>query len=119
VVMHRLKRLKAGLLPHRLAFAQLVILLIFAFVIFNSQASAVIRFTNRMLYINSAVPGATTTYKVSFTYNNTDTYTTTVGSIDILFCEDPIPTDPCVAPPGLDVSHAVLSNQSGETGFSR
>jgi len=36
----------------------------------------------------------------------------------MLFCEDPIPTDPCVAPPGLDTSRAVLSGQTGETGFS-
>jgi hypothetical protein len=115
--MYRLKRLRVGLLPHRIAFAQVIILLICSFVIFESQASAVIRFNDRSLYINSAIPGAVTSYKVSLTYNNTAVYTTTVGSIDMLFCEDPIPYDPCVTPPGLDASHAVLSNQSGETGF--
>lgn len=106
------------MLPHRLALAQVLVLLLCVFFIFESQASAVIRFTDRSLYINSAIPGATTTYKVSLTYNNTAAWTTTVGSIDMQFCEDPIPYDPCVAPPGLDASRAVLSGQTGETGFS-
>ena len=63
------------------------------------------------------------------TYNNQGVYTTTVGSIDLLFCLDPVPSEPitplnpvdhhpCVAPAGLDVSQAVLSDQTGETGFS-
>lgn len=127
--MQRLKRLRVGLPPHRIALAQLVFLLACAFIIFDSQASAVIRFNDRSLYINSAVPSATTSYKVSFTYNNDNVYTTTVGSIDLLFCLDPIPSEPitpynpvdhhpCVAPAGLDVSHATLSAQTGEAGFS-
>lgn len=127
--MQRYKRLKVSLLPHRIALAQLVFLLLCAFVIFEPQASAVIRFNNRSLYINSSVPSATTSYKVSFTYNNDSVWTTTVGSIDLLFCYDPIPSEPitsfnpvdhhpCVTPAGLDVSHAVLSSQTGETGFS-
>jgi len=115
--MNRLKRLRLSLLPHRPVLAQTLVLLVFAFVLFESQASAVIRFTDRSLYINSAVPGAATSYTVSMTYNNTGVYTTTVGSIDLQFCIDPIPDDPCVAPAGLDASHAVLSNQTGESGF--
>jgi len=68
--------------------------------------------------INNSSPGATTSYTVSLTYNNSGVWTSTVGSIDMQFCVDPIPGDPCVAPAGLDVSHAVLSSQTGETGFS-
>jgi hypothetical protein len=127
--MQRLKRLRVGLLPHRLALLQLLVLLFCGFFIFESQASAVIRFNDRSLFINNSMPGATTSYKVSFTYNNADVYTTTVGSIDLLFCYDPIPSEtispqnpvdhhPCVTPTGLDVSHAVLSSQTGEAGFS-
>jgi hypothetical protein len=41
-----------------------------------------------------------------------------VGSVDLLFCVDPIPYNPCVKPTGLDVSRAVLSQQTGEKGFS-
>jgi len=111
--MQKLKRLSVGLLPHRLAIAQTVLLLLCSFVIFTAQGSAVIRFTHRSLFINNAEPGVTTQYKVSLTY----TTQTTVGSIDMLFCMDPIPTDPCDAPTGLDVSNALLSNQTGETGY--
>ena len=94
-----------------------------------TQASAVIRFNDRSLFISSAIPGATTSYTLSFTYNNEGVSTTTVGSIDLLFCYDPVPSEPitptnpvdhhpCITPVGLDVSHAVLSNQTGESGFS-
>ncbi len=116
-------------LQQHMVWVQTVLLLVFSFAIFTSQAGAVIRFNNRSLFINDPTPGATTSYKVSFTYNNVAVPTTTVGSIDLLFCYDPIPSEtlspenpvdhhPCVAPVGLDVSHAVLSDQTGETGFS-
>ena len=36
----------------------------------------------------------------------------------MLFCYNPIPYEACVTPTGLDVSQAVLSNQTGETGFA-
>lgn len=127
--MDKVKRLYVGLLPHRLFVVQTALLLVCSFVIFTSQASAVIRFNDRSLLINSADPGATTSYKISLTYNNQAVPSTTVGSIDLLFCYDPIPSEPitpqnpvdhhpCVAPTGLDVSHATLSSQIGETGFT-
>ena len=107
-----------ALLRRRLVTLQFAVLLACAFVIFAAQAQAVIRFTDRSLLITSAIPGATTNYTVSLTYNNEGVWTTTVGSIDLLFCIDPIPQDPCVAPAGLDVSNATLANQTGETGFT-
>jgi len=127
--MQKVKRLALGMSPQRLVLVQTVCLLVSAFVIFTVQASAVIRFQNRSLYINNSTPGASTQYKVSLTYNNQGVYTTTVGSIDLLFCWDPIPSEqvsiynpvdhhPCVTPAGLDVSHATLSAQTGETGFT-
>ena len=64
--------------------------------------------------MNSSEPGATTSYTVSFRYMSPQS----VGSVDMLFCTDPIPYHACVTPPGLDASNAVLSNQSGETGYS-
>jgi len=127
--MQNVKRLAVGLLPHRLVMIQTACLLVGAFAVFTAQASAVIRFQDRSLFIKSSLPGATTQYKVSLTYNNQGVYTTTVGSIDLLFCLDPVPSGPitpynpvdhhpCVAPTGLDVSHATLSAQSGEAGFT-
>lgn len=64
--------------------------------------------------MNSSVPGATTSYTVSFRYMSPQV----VGSVDMLFCVDPIPYHACVTPPGLDASNATLSNQTGETGYS-
>lgn len=64
--------------------------------------------------MTSTVPNATTSYTISFQY----TSPVAVGSVDMLFCEDPIPYMPCVTPPGLDVSGATLTAQTGETGFS-
>lgn len=64
--------------------------------------------------MQSATPGVTTSYTVSLTYMTPEP----VGSLDLLFCESPIPYDPCVVPDGLDVSGAVLADQSGEGGFS-
>ncbi len=64
--------------------------------------------------MQSGVPGATTSYTLSFRYTTPQP----VGSVDMLFCNDPIPYHPCVTPAGLDVSGAILSHQNGETGFS-
>lgn len=64
--------------------------------------------------MNSSAPGATTFYTVGFRYMSPQP----VGSVDMLFCIDPIPYHPCVTPPGLDASNATLANQTGETGFS-
>jgi hypothetical protein len=97
--------------------------------VFTAQAIDVIRFTDRSLLINSPEPGVTSRYVVSLTPNNQGVSTTTVGSLELLFCYDPIPSErisadnpvdhhPCVTPVGLDVSHAVLSDQTGETGFT-
>ena len=36
----------------------------------------------------------------------------------MLFCSNPVPTDPCAVPAGLNVANASLSTQVGETGFS-
>lgn len=92
----------------------MVLSLFLAAFIFAMPASAAMRFQERGLYINSSVPGTTTSYTVSFRYMSPQS----VGSVDMLFCVDPIPYMPCVTPPGMDVSNAVLSSQTGETGFS-
>lgn len=76
--------------------------------------SAAMRLQERSLYINSSEAGATTFYRVSFRYMSPDP----VGSVELLFCNDPIPYHPCVIPDGLDVAGAVLTDQTGETGFS-
>jgi hypothetical protein len=88
--------------------------LLLALFVFVVPASAAMRLQERGLYMNSSVPGATTSYKVSWRYMSP----AAIGSVDMLFCVDPIPYHTCVTPPGLDASNAVLSDQSGETGYS-
>lgn len=79
-----------------------------------NPVSAAMRLQERSLYMNSARAGETTFYRISFRYMSPDA----VGSVEMLFCEDPIPYRPCVTPPGLDVSEAVLTDQTTETGFT-
>jgi hypothetical protein len=70
--------------------------------------------SNRSLQIGTSQPSATTTY--TFQFDITDP--SVLGSIELEFCSNsPIPGDACNPPAGLDVSSAVLSNQTGETAF--
>jgi hypothetical protein len=112
--MYRLQRLTVRLMPHHIHALETVLLLLAAVIMFTGQASAVIRLADRSLLIMDNTPGVTTQYKVSFTY----TTQASIGSVNMLFCIDPIPYLPCDPPPGLDVSNAVLSNQTGETGYT-
>jgi len=75
---------------------------------------AALRFDQRSLTMQSSLPGVTTNYTISFQYMSPDP----VGSIDLLFCYNPIPYEACVTPTGLDVSDATLTNQTGEEGYS-
>lgn len=52
-------------------------------------------------------------YSISFAFPGT----ASVGSIRMEFCDDPVPYLPCNPVPGLDVVSAVLTSQTGETGF--
>jgi hypothetical protein len=70
---------------------------------------------NRSITIGTSVGGANTSHVFSF---NFPVIVNNVGSIAFQYCDDPIDEIACVAPPGVDVSGAVLDNQSGETGFS-
>lgn len=111
---HKLFRLHAFVFNWRHLFPEELIALVLVLFIFIAPASAAMRFQERGLYMNSSVPGATTFYDVFFRYMSPQS----VGSVDMLFCVDPIPYHPCVTPQGLDVSNATLSSQTGETGFA-
>lgn len=114
-MQHLLLRLHALVFGWRHIWTEELLALFLVLLVIVSPADAVgTRFLERSLYINSAVPGATTSYKVSLQYVTP----AAVGSVDMLFCESPIPIDPCVTPAGLDASQAVLSSQTGETGFT-
>lgn len=111
---HRLYGLRERSLGWYYIGPVVLLVLLLVVMVFVMPASAAMRFQDRSLYMNSTAPGEDTFYRVSFSYMSPDS----VGSVDMLFCIDPIPHHPCVTPPGLDVSEAILSQQLGEVGFS-
>jgi hypothetical protein len=68
----------------------------------------------RSLYIADSNPGATTTHTFSFTYASS----AAIGSVSFEYCTNPFVELTCDAPAGINASAAVLSAQTGETGFS-
>lgn len=111
--MHKLKRFWLHLHPHQIVLIEKTLAILTCVVILGGHVAAVPKFQHRSLMIDRSEPGVTTNYTVSFQFKSQ----VPVGSINMLFCIDPIPYMPCDPPVGLDVSHAVLSNQTGETGF--
>lgn len=113
-MQHRLHRFHASFFKWRMIFSEDSLAVLLALFVFVAPVAAATRFEPRSLYMQSATPGATTSYTVTLQYMSP----VAVGSVDMLFCNDPIPYMPCVTPTGLDVSNATLSGQTGETGFS-
>jgi len=111
---HRVSRFHGAYFKFRSFFSEELLALVLVVFIFVTPAGATTRFENRGLFMLSTQPGVMTTYTVSLDYMTPEA----VGSLDMLFCESPIPYDPCVPPAGLDVSSAILTSQTGETGFS-
>ena len=113
-MQHMLVRVHAAIFSWRHMWSEEVLALFLVLFIFIMPVSAAMRFQERSLYMNSSDPGAMTSYTVGFRYMSPQT----VGSVDMLFCVDPIPYHACVTPPGLDASNATLSDQTGEVGYS-
>jgi hypothetical protein len=111
---HALKRLHLHAATWHHVWAEVILSILIVIFILIAPASATMRFQDRSLYMSSSVPGATASYTISFRYMSPEM----IGSVDLLFCNDPIPHHACVTPAGLDVSQAVLTEQSGETGYS-
>lgn len=111
---HLLVRFHAFVFTRRHLWSEELVALFLALFVFIAPASADMRFQERSLYMNSSEPGATTSYTVAFRYMSPQM----VGSVDLLFCLDPVPHHECVAPTGFDASQAALTNQLGEMGFS-
>lgn len=111
---YRVSRLHVIYLRLRVFFSEEFVALLFAVFVFAVPAGASTRFENRSLFMQSTNPAVVTSYKLSLDYMTI----APVGSLDMLFCVSPIPYEACVTPPGLDVSNATLTSQTGETGFS-
>lgn len=69
----------------------------------------------RSVMLSNNVPDETSNYNISMTIPTAGT----LGSIKAEFCNNTaLFIEACIAPPGFDVSHATLTAQSGETGFT-
>lgn len=110
---HKWYRFHARAFAWKHIWSEETLALLLVLFIFISPVAASTRFTERSLFIQSPEAGATTSYTLSLRYMTP----ALTGSLDILACIDPIPHHACVTPPGLDLSNATLSSQSGETGF--
>lgn len=96
------------------------VLLMFNFLsVFTAHAQT--KLQNRYVLLKSSAPSVSTSYTLGFSFFNTST---AVGSIYIQFCSNSsIINDACNFPSGLNISGAVLSNQTpsgdpNDTGFS-
>lgn len=92
----------------------LIFLAAYVLVVFPERAAA-LQLQQRSLSISTPVANATAQHVFSFTYT---TMSDPIGSVKFEYCTSPLPAIACVAPDGLDVSAAVLSQQSGEVGFA-
>jgi hypothetical protein len=69
----------------------------------------------RSLQLSDSGAGVTAVYQLAMTLSTAGP----LGSIAVQFCSnDPFPNTSCVAPVGLDISTATLTDQAGQTGFS-
>ena len=94
----------------------LIILMTALFVGMVPSVYAETQVLNRFDKTSDSRISASATHLIGFTYTDT---LTPVGSINFEFCSnDPVSTSPCVAPSGFDLSAAILSNQTGEGGFT-
>lgn len=109
-----LLRLHARVFSLRHIWSEELLAMLLVLFLFATPAIASTRFQERGLLMANSEPGATTSYTLSLRYMTP----AAIGSLDMLFCIDPIPHHPCVTPPGLDVSAATLTAQSGEAGYS-
>lgn len=111
--MHALQRLRSR---YKSIVFSVVPLLLMVFVVATYLLSPVFgaELGNRSLSMASNEISTSTTYALNFNLSSSGT----IGSIKLQFCSnDPFVDDPCTAPAGMDASQAVLSDQSGPTGF--
>ena len=70
----------------------------------------------RKLQLSNSIASGVSIYDLSFDLSTAGQ----LGSISVQFCSNsPSYIDPCAVPTGLSFTNAVLSNQSGEVGFTK
>ena len=113
-MQHKLFRLHALVFNWRHLFPVELIAMVLVLFIFISPASAAMRFQERSLFMNNASSGVISKYTISFRYMSPQP----IGSVEMLFCNDPIPYHECITPANMDAANAVLENQTGESNFA-
>ena len=89
--------------------------LLIASPLFYAQPAYAATLSSRSVVIGDSTPSANTDHTFGFTIQTI----APLGSIEFEYCDNsPFIGGPCTAPAGLDLSGAVLSSQTGETGFS-
>lgn len=99
----------------RLAVHILLVVVISAPPMLWPEISRAAPLTTKSVTISDSAPGAVNTHRFNFNINTV----TSVGSIEFEYCSNtPFVGTVCTAPTGFSASSAVLSSQTGETGFS-
>ncbi|HEX5797314.1 MAG TPA: hypothetical protein VFX86_02900 [Candidatus Saccharimonadales bacterium] len=84
------------------------------FMSFYTESAKAASLDERSITLSSVTAGAIANHKFQFNLAGSGS----LGSIAFQYCEDPLISDPCVAPGGMDASGADLDTQTGQTGFS-
>lgn len=95
----------------------IVILTAALFIVIAPPVHAATSVSSRFDKISNSAPNATSIHIIGFTYTD---FSVPIGSVQLQFCaNDPIPEAPCTLASGFDLSGSTLTNQTGETGFTR
>lgn len=99
-------------LGYKLAVA---IMLVFGSGVWQMSQVEASQVLNRSLHVESNQPGVSTTHVFTFTLPTNGN----VGSLQLDYCiNDPLPESICIPPNGLDLTGAILQQQTGDVGFS-
>ncbi len=100
----------------RYSFQSLLLVVVFGFIVYLLLPSAYSdQLPQRNLMLSDNRVNVYATYQLGFTIPNSET----LGSIKLQICSNnPLVGEPCTIPTGFDISGAILSNQSGQTGFT-
>ena len=100
---------------HRLNAGLLISLITASLILVPNKLTYGMSISNKSITVGTSVPSATTSHRLTYTVPSN----ASVGSVEYEYCTNsPFSGQSCTAPNGIDVTGAVISSQSGITGFS-
>lgn len=97
------------------AFVCLQLMAVFGLPLLSGRKAMAAELTSRSITVSTAQTSQVAAHNFKFTFGTAGN----VGSVAFLYCDNgALITFPCNAPPGLDVTGANLTSQTGNTGFS-